>query len=45
MEEDTEYTVVVGGESVGNMRTNLGGKLSFCVNLAGCGEVSVEIKK
>lgn len=43
--EDTEYTVIVGGETVGNMRTNLGGKLSFSVELAGCGEVSVEIKK
>lgn len=43
--EDTEYSVEVGGESVGKMRTNLGGKLSISAELAGCGEVLVVIKK
>lgn len=43
--EDTEYTVIVAGESIGKMKTNLGGKLSFNVNLEGCGEVPVVINK
>lgn len=43
--EDTEYTVIVGGETVGNMRTNLGGKLSFSVELAGFGQVEINISK
>ncbi|MBR1470813.1 MAG: endosialidase [Lachnospiraceae bacterium] len=43
--EDTEYEVYVGGQDAGHMKTNLGGKLSFSVELAGAGEVKVEIKK
>ncbi len=43
--EDTEYTVSVAGESIGKMKTNLGGKLSFNVNLEGNGEVPVVIGK
>ena len=37
LEEDTEYDV--------KMRTNLGGKLNVSVELAGIGEVKVEISK
>lgn len=43
--EDTEYQVKVKGESAGTMKTNLGGKLSISVELAGEGEVVVEITK
>ncbi|HOO80002.1 MAG TPA: endosialidase [Lachnospiraceae bacterium] len=43
--EDSEYEVVVNGADAGNMKTNLGGKLSLSVELAGEGEVKVEIKK
>lgn len=45
MEPDTEYEVTVDGVSAGKMMTNLGGKLSVSVELAGAGEVSVEIRK
>lgn len=41
--EDTEYVVTVGGKSIGNIKTNLGGKLSLSVELEDKGEVSVEI--
>ena len=43
--DETEYEVFVGGNSVGKMKTNLGGKLSVSVELAGAGKVSVEAKK
>ncbi|MCR5788768.1 MAG: endosialidase [Lachnospiraceae bacterium] len=43
LSEDTEYEVSVGGKSIGRMKTNLGGKLSFSVELAGEGEVPVKI--
>lgn len=43
LKEDTEYNVTVGGKSVGAIKTNLGGKLSVSIELAGCGEVKVEI--
>lgn len=43
--EDTEYQVKVGGESAGTIKTNLGGKLVLSVELAGEGEVEVEITK
>ena len=43
--DETEYEVFVGGESVGKMSTNLGGKLSVSVELAGAGQVKVEVKK
>jgi hypothetical protein len=42
--DDTEYEVFVNGESVGKMKTNLGGKLSVSVELSG-GSVGVEVKK
>ena len=43
--DDTEYDVRVNGEDAGRMRTNLGGKLSVSVELAGFGKVKVEITK
>ena len=43
--EDTEYEVDVDGTSAGRMKTNLGGKLSVSVELAGAGDVRVDIKK
>ena len=45
LEEDTEYEVFVGDQSIGKMKTNLGGKLNVSVELAGAGEVSVKIVK
>ena len=42
--DDTEYEVFVNSESVGKMKTNLGGKLSVSVELSG-GSVGVEVKK
>ncbi|HJC25195.1 MAG TPA: endosialidase [Candidatus Eisenbergiella merdavium] len=45
LQDDTEYDVRINGEDAGRMRTNLGGKLSLSVELAGAGEVKVEIGK
>ena len=45
LEEDTEYEVILAGESTGKMSTNLGGKLNMSVELADAGEVTVVIKK
>ncbi|MCR5734584.1 MAG: endosialidase [Lachnospiraceae bacterium] len=41
--EDTEYNVFVNDKEIGKMKTNLGGKLSFSVELAGEGEVLVKV--
>ena len=43
--EDTTYTVYVNGTSVGEMKTNLSGKLSISVELASEGAVEVKIVK
>lgn len=45
LEEQAEYEVKVNGESVGKMKTNLGGKLNVSVELEQAGEVLVEIYK
>lgn len=45
LEDETEYEVFIGGESIGKMRTNLGGKLNISVELADAGEVFVKICK
>lgn len=45
LEDDTEYDVFVNDESIGRMKTNLGGKLNISIELAGAGEVSVRIVK
>ena len=44
MEADTEYEIFVGGKSTGRIKTNLGGKLSFGVELEGNGDVPVSIR-
>lgn len=45
LEAESEYEVVIDGASAGKMKTNLGGKLSFGVELGeGC-TVAVEVKK
>ena len=45
MEAETEYKVLLDGVNVGHMTTNLGGKLSFSVELEKAGDVAVEIVK
>ena len=41
--EDTEYVVYVADQNIGKMKTGLGGKLNHSVELAGAGEVKVDI--
>lgn len=41
--DETEYEVFVDGNSIGKMKTNLGGKLSLGVELQAAGEVPVKI--
>lgn len=43
LEAESEYEVTINGESTGTVKTNLGGKLSFSVNLENA--ASVVIKK
>ncbi|HAG69012.1 MAG TPA: endosialidase [Lachnospiraceae bacterium] len=43
LSEDTEYDVFISGKSIGRMKTNLGGKLSFSVEFTGNEEVPVRI--
>lgn len=43
--DDSEYEVIVAGESAGVMKTNLSGKLSISVELEGSGEVAVKLMK
>ena len=43
--ENTEYSVSVGGNSIGKMTTNLGGKLNIGVELSGEGPVEVKVCK
>lgn len=45
LEEDTDYEIVIGDEIVDHQKTNLGGKLSFSVELAEAKEVPVRIEK
>lgn len=45
LEEDSEYEVNIAGESVGVMKTNLGGKLSLSVELQGSEEVDIKVEK
>ena len=45
MEADTEYSVSINGEDAGKMQTNLGGKLSFSVELGGDAAVTVKVEK
>ena len=45
MEAETEYKVLLDGVNVGHVTTNLGGKLSFSVELEQAETVAVEIVK
>jgi hypothetical protein len=45
LEEGAAYEVFIGTETAGEMKTNLSGKLSFSVELAGEGEVPIKIIK
>ena len=45
LEEDTSYKVVIDEVEAGEMKTNLGGKLSFSVELEQAEQVSVKIEK
>ena len=45
LQDETEYEVFINNESIGKMRTNLGGKLNLSVELSGDGEVNVRVEK
>ena len=45
LEEDTSYKVIIEGVEDGEMKTNLGGKLSFSVEMEQEEKVSVNIQK
>lgn len=45
LSEDTEYKVYVDGEQVGDMKTNLGGKLVISLELADGKEQEVKVVK
>ena len=45
MEEDAEYKIVIDKEEAGQMKTNLGGKLSFSVELEQAEQVTVQIER
>lgn len=45
LEEQTEYKVMVNGEDSGNVKTNLGGKLSISVELSEDKQVAVKVEK
>ena len=43
LEADTEYEVLVDDENIGEMKTNLGGKLSLSVELSNTSRVKVKV--
>lgn len=45
LEEEREYEINIDGASVGTMKTNLGGKLSLSVELAGVASASIKVEK
>ena len=45
LEADSEYDVIVNGNSLGSMKTNLGGKLSFSMDLENDTPVQVKISR
>lgn len=45
MEADTEYRIFIDGLDTGKVKTNLGGKLSFSVELGNTAIVEVKIEK
>ena len=44
LEEDKEYEIIISGSSAGKVKTNMGGKLNFSVDLSS-GAAKVEIRK
>lgn len=45
LEEDAQYKIVIDGTEAGQMKTNLGGKLSFSVELEQAEQVAVSIER
>lgn len=45
LEEDAEYKIFINSADAGQMKTNLGGKLSFSVELEQAEQVAVKIEK
>ena len=45
LEAETQYEVFIDDASTGRMETNLGGKLSFSVELGNAAKVNVKIVK
>lgn len=45
LEENTEYEIMINQENIGKMKTNVGGKLSFSVELGNGAVAQVNIKK
>lgn len=45
MEADSEYSICINGACTGNIKTNLGGKLSFSVELGNDSRAEVKITK
>ena len=45
LEEDAQYKIVIDGAEAGQMKTNLGGKLSFSVELEQAEQVAVSIER
>lgn len=45
LEEDTEYEVQIDGNSIGKMKTNLGGKLNISVELEENKEVGIKVTR
>lgn len=43
LQDETEYEVFINGESIGKMKTNLGGKLNLSVELAETREAEVKV--
>lgn len=45
MADDTEYQVYIDDRDIGSVKTGLGGKLAFGVELEGSGKVRVRVEK
>ena len=45
LEPTKKYSIILDGTNIGEMNTNLGGKLSFCTELEGKDKVEVRVVK
>ena len=45
LEDSAEYEILVNGENAGKMKTNLGGKLNFSVDLSEANKIEVVVVK